>query len=84
MDTPWHFSGMGAERAEITTPHDDLIAQIVLELGGQVSQERICQVVTEVETMFRGAAVTTFVPILMRREIRERLTQDIQTDGVRA
>ena len=81
MDTPWRPSGAGAE---VATPHDDLIAQIWLELGGQVSRERIRQVVTEVETMFRGATVTTFVPILMRREICERLTQDIQTGGMRA
>jgi FAD/FMN-containing dehydrogenase len=77
MDAPWRLAGAGAERGEITTPHDDLIAQIWLELGGQISQERICQVATEVETMFRGATVTAFVPILMHREIRERLMQDI-------
>jgi hypothetical protein len=52
---------------------DSLIEQIWHDLDGKVNREQICQVVTEIAAEFRTATVTTFVPIFIRRQAREKL-----------
>jgi hypothetical protein len=61
-------------------PHEELLVEIWRDFAGRVTQERIRQVAAEVAAMFRDATVTTYIPILMRRRIRERLLQDMATD----
>jgi hypothetical protein len=75
---------MEAEEAHITTPHDDLMAQIWSDLRGQVSQERIRQVATEAAALFRDATITAYIPLLLRRIVRDRLLQEMRTAGVSA
>jgi hypothetical protein len=82
MYTPWRFSDSEHEGGNVATQLDDLIEQVWLDLGGQVSHARIRQVATETVAMFRDATVTAYIPILLRRRIRERLQQKVQTDEV--
>ena len=52
---------------------DPFIDRIWQDLSGQVTYEMIRQVVAEEATSFRNARITRFVPILIRRNIREKL-----------
>ena len=56
---------------------DSLIEQIWHDLDGQVTREQIRQLVTEVAAEFRTATITTFVPIFIRRQAREKLKTQI-------
>jgi hypothetical protein len=53
---------------------DDSLTELIWhDLDGQVNREQICQVVTEIAAEFRTATITTFVPIFIRRQAREKL-----------
>lgn len=52
---------------------DELIEDIWHDLGRQFTQEQIRQIVVEVAAEFQDAAVTSFIPIFIRRRTRERL-----------
>lgn len=65
-------------------PQDDidlllepLIEAIWQDLNGQIPYERICQVAYEVAAAFQDAVVTTFVPILIHRQTRDKLKAEI-------
>ena len=82
MYTPLRFSDSEPEGVNVATQLNALIEEIWLDLGGQVSHARIRQVATETVAMFRGATVTVYIPILLRRRVREQLQQEVQTDEV--
>lgn len=52
---------------------EQLVEEIWRDLEGQVSREKIIHVAVEVAAKFQEAAVTTFVPIFIRRQTSERL-----------
>jgi hypothetical protein len=82
MDTSWRFADSVHAGGNVATQLDDLMEQIWRDLGGQVSHARIRQVATEMVAMFRDATVTAYIPLLLRRRIRERLQRETQIDKV--
>jgi hypothetical protein len=56
---------------------DSLIELIWHDLDGQVVREQIRQVASEIADEFRTATITTFVPIFIRRQAREKLRTQI-------
>jgi hypothetical protein len=52
---------------------DEFIQDIWVNLAGQVTREHIYEVATEVASEYKDAKVTTFLPILIRRQTLERL-----------
>jgi hypothetical protein len=60
---------------------DDLLVDEIWEkLGGRVERARVYAVAQKVEREFSDVAVTTFIPILIRRLTYERLTAEINTE----
>ncbi|HEX6384462.1 MAG TPA: hypothetical protein VF177_07315 [Anaerolineae bacterium] len=53
--------------------NEQLVEDIWDDLEGRVTRENILQVAIEVATKFQDAAVTSFVPIFIRRQTSERL-----------
>lgn len=53
---------------------DLLIDRIWSDLGKQIPHEHIRQVALEIAAEFRQAKVTTFVPIFIRRQTLQRLS----------
>ena len=56
---------------------DAFIESIWQELDGQLPLARVRCVVTEITRGFQGAAVKTFLPILVHRQTLEKLKQDL-------
>lgn len=52
---------------------DELIQEIWVSLAGEVTREHIYQIATEVASEYKDAKVTTFLPVLIRRQTLERL-----------
>jgi len=52
---------------------DGLIEEIWQDLDGSISHEQIRQVAVEVASSFHDANIETFIPIFIRRNIKERL-----------
>lgn len=61
---------------------DGLSEQIYRDLGGQVPRERVFQIVTDVAAEFSTAKVTTYIPIFVQRQARERLKGEIGGEPV--
>jgi hypothetical protein len=62
--------------AEIAVREDglaDLSEKIWRELSEQVPRDQIDHLVFEAAAQFEDATVTTFVPLLIQRQVRERL-----------
>lgn len=53
-----------------------LIEKIRLDLDKEITYEQIRQVALEVAAEFQDAKITTFLPIFIRRQTRERLRND--------
>lgn len=53
---------------------DEFIHEIWVSLAGQVTHEHIYQMAIEVASKYKDAKITTFLPILIRRQILERLS----------
>lgn len=53
--------------------NEQLVEDIWHDLEGRVTRENILQVAIEVATKFQDAAVTSFVPIFIRRQTSEQL-----------
>lgn len=58
--------------------YEELISILFQELDGRVSQERLRQVVTQVAAQYRDVTITDFIPILLRRKVRDLLTQELR------
>jgi hypothetical protein len=84
MSTLESLLSMNVEKAPSPTPPDELIAQIWVDLEGRVSRERIRQVATEAATLFHHATITAYIPILLRRIVRDHLRQEIPSVGASA
>ena len=83
MQAQQRMASREVEHGHGTMAHEELLVEIWRDLAGHVTQERIRQVAAEVAVMFRDATVTAYIPILMRRRIRERLRQEMATDADR-
>lgn len=67
-------SSATGEQDEITIfLRDEFIHEIWVSLAGQVTHEHIYQIATEVASTYKDAKITTFLPILIRRQTLERL-----------
>lgn len=63
-----------AAKDDVTTfLRDEFIHEIWVSLAGQVTHEHIFQIATEVASEYKDAKITTFLPILIRRQTLERL-----------
>lgn len=62
-----------AEEDVLALVDEQLVEEIWRDLEGRVTRETIFQVAIEVATRFRAVAVTTFVPIFIRRQTSEQL-----------
>jgi hypothetical protein len=61
---------------------DDLFVEdLWKKSGGQVSQDRIRQIATEIAAEFQDATITSFIPILLRRRVQDRLRMIISKGG---
>lgn len=56
---------------------EPLVEAIWQDLNGQVTYERIQQVVREVADAFQDAAVTAFVPVFVHRQTRDKLKAEL-------
>ena len=63
------------DRASIGNENFDntLIESIWKELKGSVDREDVCQAVLEAKARYQNAAIKSFIPILIRRYVLERL-----------
>jgi hypothetical protein len=52
---------------------EELVEQIWQEVQGKVSRTQIHQMVMEATSEFANATITTYVPIFVRRQVREWL-----------
>jgi hypothetical protein len=67
-------TGTGQAQAVAAGQADDaLVEEIWREMQGTVSRTQIHQMVTEARTEFAQATITLYVPIFVRRQVRERL-----------
>jgi hypothetical protein len=80
MQAQQRMAGREVEPGHGAMLHEELLVEIWRDLAGRVTQERIRQVAAEVAVMFRDATVTAYIPILLRRRIREQLLQDMAAD----
>ena len=62
-----------AEEDVLALVDEQLVEEIWRDLEGRVTRETIFQVAIEVATRFQAVAVTTFVPIFIRRQTSEQL-----------
>jgi len=69
---PLFIDGSSIEE-DIDMVDDGLIDEIWNDLGGIISQEVIREVVNEIVAEFQDATVRSFIPILLQREVRERM-----------
>lgn len=56
----------------------DLVEQLWLDFEGRVPREKIQQIAREIALGYEGTTVTTYVPILLRRYVCERLKADFR------
>lgn len=68
--------GQSGLTADANSSHEVLIEDLWRDLGGRVTRDRIRQLVNEAATEFQNATITTFVPVFIRRRIREKLSRN--------
>jgi len=59
---------------------EDLIEQIWRDLGGAKSHSHIRSVLREVAPEYENARIKIFVPILLRRDVLQRLQDELELD----
>lgn len=52
---------------------DVVVDQVCRDLRGWVPRNRVRQLATELMTGYRDAVVTAYIPIILRRQLREQL-----------
>ncbi len=57
--------------------NEALVEKIWFELDEQATREQIRQAATEVAAQFKGAAITTFIPIFIYRHTCEKLKREL-------
>ena len=63
------------EDAIVMRQIDSVTRDLVGEFGGRISPEAIERLVQRSARSYAGSRIPTYVPILIRREVRERLRQ---------
>lgn len=63
----------GAENDINILVSDKLVQDIWVDLAGAVTREHVYKIATEVAREYKDAKVTTFLPILIRRQTLARL-----------
>src|SRR2546425_7076145 len=79
----WPFAERGRTRvtegviedAIVMRQIDSVTRDLVGEFGGRISPEAIERLVQRSARSYAGSRIPTYVPILIRREVRERLRQ---------
>lgn len=71
-----HPSVDGAGLPRSADQLSDLSEKIWHELSEQVPLEQIGHLVVEAAAQFEGATVTSFIPLLIQRQVRERLNAE--------
>jgi hypothetical protein len=74
-DTPPEARGMPLQ-------YEELVEQIWRDTGECVAPVRIRQLIATVAAEFREATVTTYLPMLIRRQVCQRLRQAARLSGV--
>ena len=64
--------------AQIDQVDESLIEAIWQDLDGLVTRGEIQRVAREIAETFRGATITTFIPLFIRRRTRETFKSGIQ------
>lgn len=59
---------------------DDVVERACNDLRGQVPSTLVRQYATELLAQYRDPVVTVFIPILVRRQLRDRLRAELRTD----
>ena len=54
-----------------------VVEDVCRDLGGRVPRSRVLQITTELAERYRDATITVYIPILLRRQVRERLDAEL-------